>query len=560
MLRSARGTSSVLAASAAKPRAGASFKFSSNPSFTFTTSRSTASNSAPANCRSIYTSRSALSSTSATATRTSSQSFQPRFQRNFHATAYRMAATRAETDAFGEVQVPADKYWGAQTERSLENFKINQPQDRMPPPIVKAFGILKGAAATVNMQFGLDPKIGKAIQEAAAEVASLKLIDHFPLVVWQTGSGTQSNMNANEVISNRAIEILGGKMGSKKPVHPNDHVNMSASSNDTFPTVMHIAAVLEIEQELIPAIKSLRDALQAKVDDFEAKKIIKIGRTHLQDATPLTLAQEFSGYVAQLDFGIKRVESSLPDLRLLAQGGTAVGTGINTFKGFAEAIAAEVTKMTGTEFKTAPNKFESLAAHDAIVQASGSLNTLSSSLFKIAQDIRYLGSGPRCGLGELALPENEPGSSIMPGKVNPTQCEALTMVCAQVIGNHSATTIGGMNGQFELNVFKPLVIRNLLHSIRILTDGMKSFEKNLVVGLQANEDKISNIMKESLMLVTCLNPKIGYDMASKVAKNAHKKGLTLKESAMELKALSEEDFDRLVRPELMIGPEEYKKK
>ncbi|EKD14608.1 uncharacterized protein L3040_000131 [Drepanopeziza brunnea f. sp. 'multigermtubi'] len=510
--------------------------------------------------RSIHTAR--ITCSSNTATRTASKSLQPRFNRNFHATAsaYRMAATRAETDAFGEVQVAADKYWGAQTERSLENFKINQPQDRMPPPIVKAFGILKGAAATVNMQFGLDPKIGKAIQEAAAEVASLKLIDHFPLVVWQTGSGTQSNMNANEVISNRAIEILGGKMGSKKPVHPNDHVNMSASSNDTFPTVMHIAAVLEIEQELIPAIKSLRAALQAKVDDFEAKKIIKIGRTHLQDATPLTLAQEFSGYVAQLDFGIKRVESSLPDLRLLAQGGTAVGTGINTYKGFAEAIATEVTKMTGTKFETAPNKFESLAAHDAIVQASGSLNTLASSLFKIAQDIRYLGSGPRCGLGELALPENEPGSSIMPGKVNPTQCEALTMVCAQVIGNHTATTIGGMNGQFELNVFKPLVIRNLLHSIRILTDGMKSFEKNLVVGLQANEDKISNIMKESLMLVTCLNPLIGYDMASKVAKNAHKKGLTLKESAMELKALSEEDFDRLVRPELMVGPEEYKKK
>jgi fumarate hydratase class II len=348
-----------------------------------------------------------------------------------------------------------------------------------------------------DLRFSTDPTVGKAIQEAAAEVASLKLIDHFPLVVWQTGSGTQSNMNANEVISNRAIEILGGKMGSKKPVHPNDHVNMSASSNDTFPTVMHIAAVLEIEGELLPAIKSLRDALQAKVDDFEAKKIIKIGRTHLQDATPLTLAQEFSGYVAQLDFGIKRVESSLPDLRLLAQGGTAVGTGINTFKGFAEAIAEEVTRMTGTKFQTAPNKFESLAAHDAIVQASGSLNTLASSLFKIAQDIRYLGSGPRCGLGELALPENEPGSSIMPGKVNPTQCEALTMVCAQVIGNHTATTIGGMNGQFELNVFKPLVIRNLLHSIRILADGMRSFEKNLVVGLQANEAKIQSILKES---------------------------------------------------------------
>ncbi|RDW80080.1 putative fumarate hydratase [Coleophoma cylindrospora] len=480
------------------------------------------------------------------------------FGRQFSTTVHKMAEMRAETDAFGEVQVPADKYWGAQTERSLENFRINQPQDRMPPPIVKAFGILKGAAATVNMQFGLDPKVGKAIQQAASEVASLKLIDHFPLVVWQTGSGTQSNMNANEVISNRAIEILGGKMGSKKPVHPNDHVNMSASSNDTFPTVMHIAAVLEIEQELIPSLKSLRDALQKKVDEFEEKKIIKIGRTHLQDATPLTLAQEFSGYVAQLEFGIKRVESSLPDLRLLAQGGTAVGTGINTFKGFAEKIAEEVTKMTGTEFKTAPNKFEALAAHDAIVQASGSLNTLASSLFKIAQDIRYLGSGPRCGLGELALPENEPGSSIMPGKVNPTQCEALTMVCAQVIGNHTATTVGGMNGQFELNVFKPLVIRNLLHSIRILSDGMRSFEKNLVVGLKANEEKISNIMKESLMLVTCLNPKIGYDMASKVAKNAHKKGLTLKESAMELQALSESEFDALVKPELMIGPEDYK--
>jgi fumarate hydratase class II len=343
----------------------------------------------------------------------------------------------------------------------------------------------------------IDPTIGKAIQEAAAEVASLKLIDHFPLVVWQTGSGTQSNMNANEVISNRAIEILGGKMGSKKPVHPNDHVNMSASSNDTFPTVMHIAAVLDIEHELLPAMKSLRDALQKKVDEFEAKKIIKIGRTHLQDATPLTLAQEFSGYVAQLDMGMKRVESSLPDLKLLAQGGTAVGTGINTFKGFAEAIAAEVSKMTGIEFKTAPNKFEALAAHDAIVQASGSLNTVAGSLFKIAQDIRYLGSGPRCGLGELNLPENEPGSSIMPGKVNPTQCEALTMVCAQVIGNHVASTIGGMNGQFELNVFKPLLIRNLLHSVRIMSDGMRSFEKNLMVGLQANEEKISSIVKES---------------------------------------------------------------
>ncbi|KAG6004648.1 hypothetical protein E4U21_000872 [Claviceps maximensis] len=418
--------------------------------------------------------------------------------RSMHSTARNMTeATRTESDAFGEIQVPADRYWGAQTERSLENFRINQPQDRMPPPIVKAFGILKGAAATVNMRYGLDPKIGEAIQQAAKEVADGKLMDHFPLVVWQTGSGTQSNMNANEVISNRAIEILGGKMGSKKPVHPNDHVNRSASSNDTFPTVMHIAAVLDLEQQLLPALHSLRAALQAKVDDFEAKKIIKIGRTHLQDATPLTLAQEFSGYVAQLDFSIKRIESSLPDLRLLAQGGTAVGTGINTFEGFAEAIAEEVSRMTGTHFKTAPNKFEALAAHDAIVQAHGSLNTLATSLTKIAQDIRYLGSGPRCGLGELALPENEPGSSIMPGKVNPTQCEALTMVCAQVMGNNVATTIGGMNGQFELNVYKPLVIRNLLHSSRILTDGMRSFEKNLIAGLQANEEKIAQIMKES---------------------------------------------------------------
>lgn len=461
-------------------------------------------------------------------------------------------SSRTETDAFGEVQVESDKYWGAQTERSLENFKINQPQDRMPPPVVRAFGILKGAAATVNMKFGLDSKIGKAIQQASEEVASLKLIDHFPLVVWQTGSGTQSNMNANEVISNRAIEILGGKMGSKKPVHPNDHVNMSASSNDSFPTVMHIAAVLEIMESLIPSMESLRAALQAKSQDFE--HVIKIGRTHLQDATPLTLGQEFSGYVAQLERGIERVQDTLPHLRLLAQGGTAVGTGINTFEGFAEAIAEEISKMTKAEFKTAPNKFEALATHDAIVEASGALNTVATSLFKIAQDIRYLGSGPRCGLGELKLPENEPGSSIMPGKVNPTQCEALTMVCAQVIGNHTAVTIGGMNGQFELNVFKPVLIRNLLHSIRILSDGMRSFEKNLVAGLEADEDRIATLLHQSLMLVTCLNPVIGYDAASKVAKNAHKKGLTLKESAMELKALSEEDFDKYVRPELMLSP------
>ena len=348
-----------------------------------------------------------------------------------------------------------------------------------------------------------DAQIGRAIQQAAEEVSSLKLIDHFPLVVWQTGSGTQSNMNANEVISNRATEILGGTMGSKKPVHPNDHVNMSASSNDSFPTVMHIAAVLEIQESLIPAMESLRGALHAKSEQFE--RIIKIGRTHLQDATPLTLGQEFSGYVAQVDRGIERVRDTIPRLRLLAQGGTAVGTGINTFKGFAEAVAAEVSKMTRTEFTTAPNKFEALAAHDAIVEASGALNTVATSLFKIAQDIRYLGSGPRCGLGELRLPENEPGSSIMPGKVNPTQCESLTMVCAQVMGNHTAITISGMNGQFELNVFKPVLIRNLLHSIRILSDGMRSFEKNMVVGIEADEERINKLLHERYASFICFS-------------------------------------------------------
>ncbi|BCR89641.1 class II fumarate hydratase [Aspergillus chevalieri] len=484
------------------------------------------------------------------------QSFNNLSKRTFATTGRMAAETRTESDAFGEIQVPADKYWGAQTQRSLGNFDINQPQDRMPEAVIKAFGILKCAAATVNMKFGLDPKVGEAIKQAATEVAEGKLLDHFPLVVWQTGSGTQSNMNSNEVISNRAIEILGGTMGTKKPVHPNDHVNMSASSNDSFPTAMHIAAVVELENTLLPSLRSLRNALQEKVEKFN--NIIKIGRTHLQDATPLTLGQEFSGYVAQLDRNIERVEASIPHLRYLAQGGTAVGTGLNTFKGFDEAIAAEVSKLTGTEFKTAPNKFEVLAAHDAVVEASGSLNTLAGSLFKIAQDVRYLGSGPRCGLNELLLPENEPGSSIMPGKVNPTQCESLTMVCSQVMGNHVAATIGGMNGQFELNVFKPSIIRNLLHSVRILADGMASFEKNLVHGLQANEERISTLLHESLMLVTCLNPVIGYDMASKVAKNAHKKGITLKESAMELKALSEEDFEKYVRPELMLAPKEKK--
>ncbi|KAK6533247.1 fumarase fum1, variant 2 [Orbilia ellipsospora] len=423
----------------------------------------------------------------------------------------------------------------------------------MPEPIIRAFGILKKAAATVNMTYGLDPKIGGAIQQAAQEVTDGKLsLDEFPLVVWQTGSGTQSNMNANEVISNRAIEILGGELGSKRPVHPNDHVNMSASSNDTFPTVMHISAVVEINERLLPALKGLHRAFESKAKEFD--KIIKIGRTHLQDATPLTLGQEFSGYATQLEFGIARVESILPRLLLLAQGGTAVGTGLNTRVGFDTKVAEQVSQLTGYSFKTAPNKFEALAAHDAFVEASGALNTLAVSLMKIANDIRFLGSGPRCGLGELNLPENEPGSSIMPGKVNPTQCESMTMICAQVMGNHVTITIAGSSGHFELNVFKPVIAKNLLHSIRLLADGMDSFKDHCVTGIQANKERISKLLNESLMLVTCLNSKIGYDMASKVAKNAHKKGMTLKESCLELNALSEEEFDELVRPELMIAP------
>ncbi|KAK6526659.1 fumarase fum1 [Arthrobotrys megalospora] len=499
-----------------------------------------------------------LSRSSLTATRlttlTSIGGFQAR-HRLFSISAFAMSGTRTETDAFGTVEVPNERYYGAQTFRSLSNFKINQPADRMPEPIIKAFGILKKAAATVNMTYGLDTKIGNAIELAAQEVidGNGKITpDDFPLVVWQTGSGTQSNMNANEVISNRAIEILGGKLGTKSPVHPNDHVNMSASSNDTFPTVMHISAVLEINQKLLPALKSLHKVFVAKSQEFD--RIIKIGRTHLQDATPLTLGQEFSGYATQLEFGISRVESTLPRLSLLAQGGTAVGTGLNTKIGFDVKVAEEVSKITGYPFKTAPNKFEALAAHDAIVEASGALNTLAASLTKIANDIRFLGSGPRCGLGELSLPENEPGSSIMPGKVNPTQCEAMTMVCAQVMGNHVAVTIAGASGHFELNVFKPVLARNLLHSIRLLADAMTSFEDHCISGIQANEERISKLLAESLMLVTCLNSKIGYDMASKVAKNAHKKGLTLKESCLELQALTGEEFDTLVRPELMISP------
>lgn len=475
--------------------------------------------------------------------------------RNLSSTATRLGATRTESDAFGEIEVDASKYYGAQTARSKMNFDIGGPAARMPLPVVHAFGILKKSAAIVNESYGnLDPKIADAIKQAATEVAEGKLDDHFPLVVYQTGSGTQSNMNANEVISNRAIEILGGELGSKKPVHPNDHCNMSQSSNDTFPTVMHIAAVQEISKSLLPELTSLRDSLHRKAEEF--KDIIKIGRTHLQDATPLTLGQEFSGYTQQLTNSIGRVEAVLPNLLYLAQGGTAVGTGLNTKKGWDSKIAQEVANLTGLPFKTAPNKFEALAAHDAIVEASGALNTVAVSLYKIANDIRYLGSGPRCGYGELSLPENEPGSSIMPGKVNPTQNEALTMVAVQVMGNNTAITFAGASGQFELNVFKPVMISNLLSSIRLIADGARSFRTNCVDGIQANTDKIEKVLHESLMLVTALNPKIGYDMASKVAKNAHKKGLTLKESTLELGALTSEEFDQWVRPETMIGPKD----
>ena len=400
----------------------------------------------------------------------------------------------------------------------------------MPIPVIRAFGILKKAAATANLNYGLDEKKAKAIIQAATEVSEGKLDDHFPLVVWQTGSGTQSNMNSNEVISNRATEILGGELGSKL-VHPNDEVNRSQSSNDTFPTVMHIAAVLETNQRLIPNLKKLTQRLREKSAEFD--DIVKIGRTHTQDATPLTLGQEFSAYVYQLEQGLKRIEAALPDVLEVAQGGTAVGTGLNTYIGFAEAVAENLKKDTGYEFTTAKNKFESLATKDALVHLSGALNTLAVSLMKIANDIRFLGSGPRCGLGELSLPENEPGSSIMPGKVNPTQCEALTMVCAQVMGNNVAVTVGGCNGHFELNVFKPMIIRNVLQSITLLGDACDSFNTNCVDGIEANRDNIKKIMNESLMLVTALNPLVGYDKAAAIAKNAHKKGTTLKESALE---------------------------
>ena len=462
-----------------------------------------------------------------------------------------MTSTRTETDTFGQIEVPADRYWGAQTERSLENFRIGG--ERMPKPIVRAFGIVKRAAAEANAEMGLlERKLADAIVKAAQEVIDGKLDEHFPLVVWQTGSGTQSNMNANEVIGNRAIEMLGGAMGSKKPVHPNDHVNMSQSSNDSFPTAMHIAAAETINHSLVPALTHLHSALDKKAMEFE--RIIKIGRTHTQDATPLTLGQEFSGYAAQVATGISRLKPALSELYLLAQGGTAVGTGLNAKKGFAETFAKKVANITALPFQTAPNKFEVMAAHDSYVFAQGALTSIATALFKIANDIRLLASGPRSGLGELSLPENEPGSSIMPGKVNPTQSEALTMVCCQVIGNGTTVAMAGSQGHFELNVYKPVMAYALLQSVRLLADAARSFTDNCVVGIKANEDRIAKLMEMSLMLVTALAPKIGYDKAAQVAKTAHKNGTTLKEEAVRLGFVSEKEFDELVRPEKMIGP------
>jgi fumarate hydratase class II len=464
-----------------------------------------------------------------------------------------MIAKRIETDSMGTVEVPADRYWGAQTQRSLENFPIGG--ERMPEPLIRAFGVQKKAAALVNRVMGdLGPDVGDAIVKAAEEVAGGRLADHFPLVVWQTGSGTQTNMNANEVIANRAIEMLGGKMGSKAPVHPNDHVNLGQSSNDSFPTVMHIAAALELHNRLLPALRHLHAALDAKVAAFA--DIVKIGRTHTQDATPLTLGQEFSGYAAQVAAGIARAEAVLPALLRLAQGGTAVGTGLNTRAGFADAFAFEVAEITGMPFVPAENTFEALAAHDALVEASGMLNVLAVSLNKIANDIRFLASGPRSGLGELILPANEPGSSIMPGKVNPTQCEALTQVCAQVMGNHVTITFAGATGHFELNVFKPVIIYNLLQSIGLLADACVSFTDRCVTGIEANRPRIAELMERSLMLVTALNPHIGYDNAAKIAKKAHEDGTTLKQAAAELGLVTAEQFDAWVRPEEMTGPRE----
>ena len=462
-----------------------------------------------------------------------------------------MAQIRTETDTFGAIDVPADRYWGAQTQRSLENFRIGT--ERMPPPLIHALALVKRAAAEVNMSLGrLDETTGAAIVAAATEAAEGKLDDHFPLAVWQTGSGTQSNMNANEVISNRAIEILGGVIGSKKPVHPNDHVNMSQSSNDTFPTAMHVAVAVETNRRLLPALDHLATALRDKERAFAS--IVKIGRTHTQDATPLTLGQEFSGYAAAVEFGGKRIADSLGDVYTLAQGGTAVGTGLNAPAGFDTEIAQKLTEITGLPFRTAPNKFEALASHGALVYFHGALAALAADLFKIANDIRFLGSGPRSGLGELILPENEPGSSIMPGKVNPTQAEALTMAAVQVIGNQTSVAFAASQGHFELNVYKPVIALNVLQSIRLLADASRSFTDNCVVGIAADEARIADLMQRSLMLVTALAPKIGYDNAAKIAKTAHRNGTTLREEALKSGLVTDEEYDRIVRPESMTRP------
>jgi len=462
-----------------------------------------------------------------------------------------MTKTRSETDTFGPIDVASDRYWGAQAQRSLGNFRIGW--EKQPLPIVRALGVVKRAAAETNMALGkLDPGLGATIVAAANEVIEGRLNDHFPLVVWQTGSGTQSNMNANEVISNRAIEMLGGEMGSKKPVHPNDHVNMSQSSNDTFPTAMHVACAEQVVNDLIPALKHLHAALKAKSEAWD--HIIKIGRTHTQDATPLTLGQEFGGYAQQVANGIERIEQTLPKLMELAQGGTAVGTGLNAPVGFAEQVAERIAAITGLPFTTAPNKFEALAAHDAMVFSHGAINTVAASLFKIANDIRFLGSGPRSGLGELALPENEPGSSIMPGKVNPTQSEALTQVCVQVFGNHAAVTFAGSQGHFELNVFNPVMAYNFLQSVRLMADAAVSFTDNCVVGIEPREDNIKRGLDNSLMLVTALNGKLGYDACAKIAKTAHRNGTTLREEAVGGGYLTDAEFDEAVRPEKMISP------
>ena len=462
-----------------------------------------------------------------------------------------MSVTRTESDSFGPIEVPSDCYWGAQTQRSIENFPFG-PQERMPVEIVHALGFVKQAAARVNARDGgLDAELAEAIQQSAGEVASGMHDDQFPLVIWQTGSGTQSNMNANEVIAGRANEILTGNRGGKAPVHPNDHVNRGQSSNDSFPTAMHVAAARAVNQRLLPALSTIHRRLAAQAEAWD--RIVKIGRTHLQDATPLTLGQEFSGYAYQIESGRARIEAVLPRLYHLAQGGTAVGTGLNAPKGFAGNFAAQIATLTRLPFETAPNKFEALASHDTLVELSGALNVLAVSLSKIANDIRLLGSGPRCGLGELALPENEPGSSIMPGKVNPTQCESLTMVAAQVMGNHVAVTIGGLQGHMELNVFKPLIGAAVLRSIDLLATGMESFTARCLDDMQPDEKRIAELMNRSLMLVTALAPEIGYDNAAKIAKNAHEKGLTLKESGLELRLVDEATFDRVVIPEHMLG-------